>query len=320
MKDHNPTRHSHYPLAFVRKIPGSIYGLVIITLIFSFFSPYFFSVSNFVNIVKQSSIITIIAICSFLAILIHGTDLSIGAIAGFVGVITANGIVAGIPPVLAAGIGMVCGMLFGAFNGILIAFTGVAPFIITLGTMGMGEGFSLVLAGGSTVRIQDSGFRILGDGLFLGFPISTFVAIGIYAVMSVFLYKRPFGTYLYAIGGSEETSIASGINVRSIKTRVYVLNGLFASIAGIILASRLGSANPSQGIGLELDGIAAAVLGGTSLSGGKGRVWGVFFGAVTMSILRNGLNMVGLPMALQVIVVGLILIAILSFDTLREIS
>jgi ribose/xylose/arabinose/galactoside ABC-type transport system permease subunit len=146
------------------------------------------------------------------------------------------------------------------------------------------------------------------------------VAIGIYAVMSVFLYKRPFGTYLYAIGGSEETSIASGINVRSIKTRVYVLNGLFASIAGIILASRLGSANPSQGIGLELDGIAAAVLGGTSLSGGKGRVWGVFFGAVTMSILRNGLNMVGLPMALQVIVVGLILIAILSFDTLREIS
>lgn len=311
-------RHSFR--AFVKVVPGSIYGLVIITLTFSFFSPYFFSLSNFVNIVKQSSIITIIAICSFLAILIHGTDLSIGAIAGFVGVITANGIVAGLPPVVAAAIGIVCGMLFGIFNGILVAFTGVAPFIITLGTMGMGEGLSLVLAGGATVRIHNSSFRVLGDGLFLGFPISTFIAIGIYTVMSIFLYKRPFGTYLYAIGGNEETSVASGINVKSIKIRVYMLNGLFASMAGIILASRLGSANPSQGIGLELDGIAAAVLGGTSLSGGKGRVWGVFFGAVTMSILRNGLNMVGLPMALQVIVVGLILVAILSFDTLRDIS
>lgn len=302
----------------LKRVPGSVYGLFLIVVIFSAASPYFFSISNFVNIIKQSSILTIIAIASFLAILIHGTDLSVGAIAGLVGVITANGIVAGLHPLPASLIGLCCGTLFGAANGFLIAFTGVAPFIITLGAMGIGEGLSLVLAGGATVRINSAGFRILGDALFLGFPISAYVAIGFYLLVSLVLYRMPYGTSLYAIGGGEETALASGINVTLVKISVYMINGFLAAAAGVILASRLGSANPSQGIGLELDGIAAAVLGGTALGGGRGRIWGVFFGGITMAILRNGLNMVGLPMALQVIVVGTILVAILSFDTLRE--
>jgi ribose transport system permease protein len=149
-------------------------------------------------------------------------------------------------------------------------------------------------------------------------PLSAILALACYAVFGWLLKRTALGTHIYAIGGNEEAAILAGIPVHKIKTLVYTLNGALAAFAGLILASRLGSANPSQGIGIEFDGIAAAVVGGTSLAGGRGNVWGTFMGAVIIAVLRNGLNMAGLPMALQMVIVGLIMVAVLTLDTLRR--
>jgi ribose/xylose/arabinose/galactoside ABC-type transport system permease subunit len=205
-----------------------------------------------------------------------------------------------------------------ALNGFLIARTGVDPFIITLGAMGTLEGLALVLAGGATVPATAAGFKVLGGGSVFFVPLAAILALACYAVFGWLLKRTALGTHIYAIGGNEEAAILAGIPVRRIKTLVYAVNGALAAFAGLILTSRLGSANPSQGIGIEFDGIAAAVVGGTSLAGGRGNVWGTFMGAVIIAVLRNGLNMAGLPMALQMVIVGLIMVGVLTIDTLRR--
>jgi ribose/xylose/arabinose/galactoside ABC-type transport system permease subunit len=302
----------------LHRIPGSIYAVLLLLVVFRLGSEHFLTLSNFLNILQQSSILAIVAIGSFLAILSHGIDLSLGAVVSFAGVVAALLMMQGHPVLFAGVVALALSAALCALNGFLIARTGVDPFIITLGAMGTLEGLALVLAGGATVPATAAGFKVLGGGSVFFVPLAAILALACYAVFGWLLKRTALGTHIYAIGGNEEAAILAGIPVRRIKTLVYAVNGALAAFAGLILTSRLGSANPSQGIGIEFDGIAAAVVGGTSLAGGRGNVWGTFMGAVIIAVLRNGLNMAGLPMALQMVIVGLIMVGVLTIDTLRR--
>lgn len=302
------------------KLPklGAIYGIALLVLTFSITAPNFISISNFSNIIVQSPVTCIITICCFLAILTHQIDLSVGAIAGLAGVVTASILGSGANLLVACLTGLVVGTAVGVCNGILIAHTKVDPFIITLGTMGIIESVAMVIAQGNTLRISSNAFTVLGEGYLWIFPLSTIMTLAIGFFFNFLLTKVPYGVHLYAIGGKEDAASASGINVKKLKVSVFAINGLLAGIAGLILASRLGSANPSQGIGLELDGITATVLGGASILGGTGNIWGVLLGAMAINILRNGLNMLGYSAALQLMIVGIIMIMIIVFDNIRS--
>ena len=304
--------------ALLGKVPGSVYAILFLLLLFRFGSAQFLSVSNFLNILQQSSILAIVSIGSFLAILSHGIDLSLGAIVTFAGVVSALVMVQGYDVISACLIALAAGIAAGAVNGFLIAYTRVDPFIVTLGAMGTCEGLALVLANGATIPANNATFKVLGGGSLLLVPLSALIALASYGLFGFLLKRTALGTHIYAVGGNEEAALLSGIQVQKLKILVYAVNGLLAGFAGLVLASRLGAANPSQGIGIEFDGIAAAVVGGTSLAGGRGNVWGTFMGAVIIAILRNGLNMAGLPMALQMVIVGLIMVGVLTLDTLRR--
>lgn len=304
--------------AFFRRIPGNTYAIVLLLFVFRFTSPEFLNLSNLLNIVQQGSILAIVSIGAFLAIVSHGIDLSLGAIVGLAGVVAALAMDAGLGVGPACFLALLAGAIFGAVNGFVIARTYINPFIVTLGMMGIGEGLALVLAKGSTVSAGNPVFKLFGGGNLGLLPVAALIAIGCYFIFSFVIKRTALGTHIYAIGGNEEAAILSGINARRIKLVVYSFNGLLAGLAGIVMASRLGAANPSQGIGIEFDGIAAAVVGGASLAGGKGSVWGTLGGAVIIAILRNGLNMAGLPMALQMVILGLILVAIVTIDSLRS--
>jgi ribose transport system permease protein len=304
--------------ALLGKVPGSIYAVLALVLLFRFGSAQFLSVSNFLNILQQSSILSIVSIGSFLAILSHGIDLSLGAIVALAGMVSALLMVRGYDVVTACLIALVVSAAAGALNGLLIAYSRVDPFIVTLGAMGTCEGLALVLANGATIPASNPTFKVLGGGSLLLVPLSALIALASYGLFGFLLKRTALGTHTYALGGNEEAALLSGIQVRPLKILVYSVNGLLAGFAGLVLASRLGAANPSQGIGIEFDGIAAAVVGGTSLAGGRGNVWGTFMGAVIIAILRNGLNMAGLPMALQMVIVGLIMVGVLTLDTLRR--
>jgi ribose transport system permease protein len=302
----------------LKGIPGNAYAILAMLVLFSLLSPHFMSLSNAVNILEQGGILAIVSIAAALAILSHGIDLSLGATVGLVGVASAQLMNAGLPMPAAIGLGLLLGLAVGAANGLIIGLTRVAPFIVTLGMMGMAEGLSLALSNGTTIPAGQAAFRFIGGGSIGILPVSTLIALACYFLFWVLLKRTPFGNHVYALGGNEDAAALSGINIPGLKTGVYALNGLLAGLAGVILASRLGAANPSQGIGVEFDGIAAAVVGGVSLAGGKGSLWGVLMGAVIISILRNGLNMALLPTALQMVILGLILVAILTIDALRK--
>ena len=295
-----------------------MYAVLLLLLLFRFGSEQFLTVSNFLNILQQGSILSVVAIGSYLAILSHGIDLSLGAVVSFAGVVAALLMVQGYPVIVAGLAAVLLSAALCAVNGFLIARTGVDPFIVTLGAMGTFEGLALALSNGATVPANAAGFKALGGGTLLLIPLSAVLALACYVLFGWLLKRTAFGTHIYAIGGNEEAATLAGIPVRKIKTLIYGLNGVLAGLAGLILASRLGAANPSQGIGIEFDGIAAAVVGGTSLAGGRGNIWGTFMGSVIIAVLRNGLNMAGLPMALQMVIVGLTMVGVLTLDTLRR--
>lgn len=296
---------------------GAVYGIVGLIICFSLMSDRFFTAANFENIIHQAAVICIIAICSFQAVLTKQMDLSVGGIAGFAGVIAVQLFNGGMPLAFVYLICIAVGLAFGLFNGILAGYTKISPFIITLGTMGIAESLGMVVSGG-TLRASSETFTWLDTGSLWIIPIPALIVMVLYLILSFVLKTRPYGIKMYAVGGREESAWASGINVKKIKMSVFINNGMLSAVAGLLLASRLNSANPSQGIGLELDGICSAVLGGTALTGGRGSIWGALLGALALSILRNGLNMIGLSSALQMMVIGFILILILTIDVLRR--
>ncbi|MFA9457328.1 ribose ABC transporter permease [Halalkalibacter sp. AB-rgal2] len=293
---------------------GPFIGLILIVIIISILNPSFLSASNLLNILRQVSINALIAFGMTFVILTGGIDLSVGSILAFSGAVTASLIASGVDPVLAVLIGLIVGTILGAFNGFVIAKGKVAPFIATLATMTIYRGLTLFFTGGQPISgIGDSSFfAMIGRGYFFGIPMPAVTMMLAFVVLYLILKKTTFGRRVYAVGGNEEAAILSGISASRIKIYVYSLTGFLSALAGVILTSRLSSAQPTAGQMYELDAIAAVVLGGTSLTGGRGWIVGTLIGALIIGVLNNGLNLLGVSSFFQQVVKGsVILLAVL---------
>lgn len=300
------------------KLPrnGAFYAIIVFVAFFAFKADNYFTLSNMINLLRQSTVFAIITACLFLAVLTHQTDLSVGATASLSSVFMALSLNSGVSPAVAILIALLTGCVVGVFNGILISQTTIAPFIITMSTMYIGESIGLIVTGGITVPVTNEVILAISKYQIFGIvPICVIIMAAIYLLLWYLMRKRSFGTALYAIGGNSEAAIATGIDVKKHKFIIFVMNGVIAAIAGIILAARIGTANPSQGVGLEFEGICGAVLGGTALSGGRGSVGGAFLGALAIAVMKNGLNMLGLKTGYQMVVLGGIVLVILALDS-----
>lgn len=293
---------------------GPVIGLLLIVVIISVMSPSFLTMNNLFNVLRQVSINALIAFGMTFVILTGGIDLSVGSILALTGAVTAGMMSGGMDPILAMLLGVLLGVLLGAINGLIIAKGKVAPFIATLATMTIFRGLTLVYTEGRPISgLGDSfTFQMLGKGYIFGIPVPVITMAISFAVLYFILKKTTFGRRVYAVGGNEEASRLSGINVDRVKIYVYSLAGGLTAIASLILTSRLNSAQPTAGNMFELDAIAAVVLGGTSLTGGRGWIVGTLIGALIIGVLNNGLNLIGVSSFFQQVVKGaVILIAVL---------
>ena len=298
---------------------GTLIGLFGILAIFWILSPYFLTVSNLLNIAHQTSINAIIAVGMTFVIITAGIDLSVGSIMAFSGVVLASVLHSEFSEPVAIFIGLGIGLFCGLINGLLISYGRLPPFISTLGMMSVARGAALLFTDGRPISGFSPQFRFLATGEVLNIPAPIIIMLIIYFIAHFVLNRTKLGRYTYAIGGNEEAALLSGINTRLYKTVIYGICGLLSGLAAVILTARLDSAQPIAGIMYELDAIAAAVIGGTSLMGGEGRIFGTLIGALIMGVLRNGLNLMGVSSFIQQTVIGaVIIIAVLIDMTLKK--
>ena len=298
---------------------GILIVFFLICIGLSILSPYFMTTNNILNIFRQTSIYGIIAVGMTFVILTGGIDLSVGSILALSGMIAAglmknNGIGVFIASVAAILVGGGIGLI----NGVLITKGKIAPFVVTLGMVTIARGLTLIYSKGYPVSGFSPEFRQLGGGYFLGIPIPVIIFIATVALAWFILNHTRLGRYTYAIGGNEETVKLSGINVNFYKTMVYVIVGIASSLSALILTSRLNSAEAIAGQGYELDVIAAVVIGGTSLSGGRGSIIGTLIGALLIGVINNGMNLLGISPYFQQVVKGGLIIGAVILDRLRD--
>lgn len=293
---------------------GPLLGLLLIVIVISLINPGFLTAGNLLNVLRQVSINGLIAFGMTFVILTGGIDLSVGSTLALSSAVSAMMMANGLDPMLAVLAGLIVGALLGAFNGLAIAKGKVAPFIATLATMTIFRGITLVFLDGRPVSgISDGGFfDMMGKGYLFGIPVPAILMVVTFIILFIILKQTTVGRRIYAVGGNEEAATLSGIKADRIKIFVYSLTGMLSAFAGIILTSRLGSAQPTAGDSYELDAIAAVVLGGTSLTGGKGKIFGTLIGALIIGVLNNGLNLIGVSSFFQQVVKGsVILLAVL---------
>ena len=297
---------------------GTLIGLVLIVLVFSNLSSVFLTERNLINILQQSSLNACVAIGMTLVIISGGIDLSVGPTAALSAVIAATALVAGYPipvvAVLALSIGAACGLL----NGCLIAFAGLQPFIVTLGTLSLLRAIALIYTGGTPVLGVPAAFRTLFSASIWILPVPVVIVAIIGAIVWVVLGRTPLGEYILAVGGNEEAARVSGVPIARTKIAAYVISGVLASMAALILIARLGAAEPTLGTLWELEAIAAAAIGGASLSGGKGSIVGTIIGAIVLGTMRNGLTLLNVQAFYQLLATGIIIIMAMLIDRLTR--
>ena len=293
---------------------GTLLGLLALVIVLWILTPHFLTISNLLNIAEQTAIIAVIAAGMTFVIITAGIDLSVGSVLAFSGVVLATTLHAGVPLPIALITGIAAGVLCGAFNGLLITFGKLPPFIATLGMMSVARGAALLFTEGRPTSGFSETFRYLATGKMIGLPAPVIIMAAVFLIAHFVLTKTKLGRYAYAIGGNEEATILSGVNVKLYKTMIYGLCGGLSGLAAILLTARLNSAQPIAGIMYELDAIAATVIGGTSLMGGQGNVIGTLIGALIIGVLRNGLNLLSISSFTQQIVIGLVIIVAVLFD------
>jgi ribose transport system permease protein len=297
---------------------GTVAGLIIMVVVFSSMSHVFLTERNLVNILQQSSINGCIAIGMTLVIISGGIDLSVGPVAALAAVISASLLMAGFPvPVVllsALAVGLLCGMV----NGSLIAYGGLQPFIVTLGTLSLFRALALIYTGGNPVLGLPNEFRHLFASEIFGLPVPVIVVAVLAVAATVLLKKTPLGEYILAVGGNEEAARISGVPIERTKVITYMISGGLASLAALILIARLGAAEPILGNLWELEAIAAAAIGGASLMGGKGSIFGTILGAVVLGAMRNGLTLLNVQAFYQLLATGIIIILAMLVDRLAR--
>ena len=301
-------------------------GILAILLVMSLFlavrAPQFLTSTNVFNVLRAFSWIAISAFGVAMVIITAGIDLSVGSVMAVAGLASAMVLQAGYGPVAAVLVGLVTGLFIGAVNGSLIAWGRLPPFIATLGTMSIARGFAYGLTGGWPVRGLPASFNMLGQyDVPLGpwsVPLPVLIMLALAVLCHLFLTRTVWGYRIYAVGGNEQAAALAGIDVRRIKLLVYSLSGLLSAVGGILMTARLGVAAPTAALGYELDVIAAAVIGGTSLMGGEGTILGVLIGAAIMQVIRNGLVLMGFPAYWQPAAIGAVIIVAIMVDQLRR--
>lgn len=277
-------------------------------------SQHFFSASTLPQILSQSSVNILIALGEFFAILIAGIDLSVGSVVALTGMFTAQMMVAGVNPLLAVALGVVIGGLLGAVNGLLVNVTGLHPFIITLGTQAIFRGVTLIVSGSSAVFGFPASFTKVISASVIGIPVVAIIAF-VAAIALAFLTRQTkLGRNIYALGGNRDSAWYSGINVKLHTLIVFIISGLCAGIAGIVLLGRVGSAEPAAATGFETYAIAAAIIGGTSFFGGKGKIFGVVMGGLIIGVINFGMNILSVPTTFQQVVMGALIIGSVALD------
>nr|WP_245590485.1 ribose ABC transporter permease [Aneurinibacillus terranovensis] len=289
-------------------------GLILLVILFSLTSPHFLKVNNLLNIVAQVSIIAICAFGMTFALIIGGIDLSVGSTIALAGTVAALLLQKNIPFVAVVLLVLIIGVILGAFNGLLVSKANIPSFIVTVATMGIFRGIAYIMTNGLPVSIDNSAFLALGNESFLGIQIPILLLLLLFVINHIILSKTKFGRRAYISGGNEEAAIYAGINVGRLKIWVFIITSVMAAISGLILASRLYSAQPNAANGYELDAIAAAVLGGTSLSGGSGRILGTLIGAIIIGVINNGMNLMNVSYFYQLIVKGFVILIAVYVD------
>lgn len=292
----------------------ALFALITLILILSFATDTFLTVSNLMNVSRQVSINAIVAAGVTMVILAGEIDLSVGSLVGLAGAVSAGLVASGMNPVLGLLVGIIVGILAGAINGIISTKGKVPSFITTLGMMTTARGLTLVFTNGRPITVTNRLALFLGDGYIGPVPMPIITMIIIYIIGYIISKHTLLGRYIYAIGSNEEATRLSGINVNLIKSITFVMAGITAAIGGIIVSGRIYSAQPTAGTGYELDAIAAVVLGGTSLSGGKGGIVGTLIGALIIGILGNGLNLLGVSSFYQQVIKGVVIVLAVLID------
>ena len=293
-------------------------GLVVVTLVMILASDTFLTAGNLSNIARQVSINAIIAVGMTCVILTGGIDLSVGPVMALSGTLTAGLMVAGLPPGLAIGAGMLVGVAFGIGNGLFVAYLHMPPIIVTLATMGIARGLGLMYTDGYPISGLPEWFAVFGRASVLGIQVPILIMLLTYLTAYVLLQHTRIGRYIYAIGGNEEAVRLSGVRAARFKLLVYGISGLTAAIAGLVLTSRLMSGQPNAGVSFELDAIAAVVLGGASIAGGRGVIIGTLLGAMLLGVLNNGLNMLGVSPYVQSVIKGAIILLAIFISRQRH--
>lgn len=288
-------------------------GLLLMCLALTLMSPYFLTVPNVLNVLRQASIIAILSVGMTYAILTGGIDLSVGSVLAFSSVVSAVLMKSNFPLVPSLAAALCTGALCGAVSGaLIIGRMRMPPFISTLATMSIARGLTMVITGGMPIYGLPSTFAYIGAGYVLGIPVPVVIMAVVYLLACFDLALTRSGVYHYAVGGNEEAARLAGIDTRAVKLRAYVISGITAAISGLVLASRITSVEPLSGLGYELDAIASAVIGGVSLSGGEGSVLGTLIGALIMGVLRNGLNLLDVSTYWQQVVIGVVIAVTVS--------
>ncbi len=306
-----PARHLSGGLASrARQQIGVVLALVALIVVASLVSDRFLTVPNLLNILRQVAIVGILAVGQTFVILTAGIDLSVGAILGLSVVLFAS-FLEGHSMAVAIPLGLMAGVAAGLVNGIGIAYARIPAFIMTLGMLSFARGLAFIHTGGTPIAILNEAYYDVGNGYILGLPIPALFLLATLIVSAIILVMTPFGRSIYAMGSNEDAARLSGVPVRRYKTLVYVVSGFLAALAGLVYSSQLSVGTPIAGTGYELDAIAAVVVGGTSLFGGKGSVFGTFIGTLIIGILANILNLTGVdPFVQQLFKGALIVIAV----------
>ncbi len=305
--------------AWFDKVGGIFIAFIILCVVLTFASPYFLTFENILIVLRQSLFVMIIAFSMTFIIAMGGIDLSVGAIVAIVGVWVAMMIMQGLHIIAVLVLGLAGGAALGALNGLMIAGIGMPPFIATLGMLSVLRGMVMVLTRGVPIYgLPGRFFRYLCQGYVGAIPFPIFIAAALFLFSLFLLRKTKFGRYIIATGSNEEAAELVGINTKKVKVIAYTLSGIFSAVSAILLTSRSEAALPEAGVSFELDVIAAVVIGGTSLSGGKANLWGTVIGALVMAIVRNGLNLLSINVFWHQVVIGVIILIAVAVDTVGK--
>ncbi|MBR3754766.1 MAG: D-allose ABC transporter permease [Clostridia bacterium] len=294
---------------------GTLGILVLLLVILAVLRPsFFFKTSTITQILSQSSVNILIALGEFFAILIAGIDLSVGSVVALSGMFMAKLMVSGTAPIVAVLLGIFMGALLGFINGILVNSTGLHPFIITLGTQAIFRGVTLIISDSSAVFGFPASFSRFMAQRILYVPVAAIIAIAAALILAFLTRQTKLGRNIYALGGNRESAWYSGINIKLHTLIVFVISGICAGIAGVVLLGRVGSAEPAAATGFETYAIAAAIIGGTSFFGGKGKIFGVVMGGLIIGVINFGMNLLSVSSTLQQVVMGALIIGSVTLD------